>query len=59
MLKRFYKSLFFSRRWYWLLVGIICLFVISYGVPFLFTVARLLVLFLLGGDHPGLYGTVH
>ena len=47
MLKRFYKSLFFSRRWYWLLVGIICLFVVSYGVPFLFTIAKLFVLFLL------------
>ena len=47
MFKRFYKSLFFSRRWYWLLVGVICLFVISYGIPFLFTIAKLLLLFLL------------
>ena len=47
MLKRFYKSLFFSRRWYWLLVAIICLFVVSYGIPFLFTIAKLFLLFLL------------
>jgi uncharacterized protein (DUF58 family) len=44
--KRFYLSLFFARRWYWLLVGIIGLFVIAYGVPFLLTIAELLLLFL-------------
>jgi uncharacterized protein (DUF58 family) len=46
MLKRFYLSLFFARRWYWLLVGVICLFVIAYGVPFLLTIGELLLLFL-------------
>ncbi|GGA87958.1 DUF58 domain-containing protein [Puia dinghuensis] len=45
MLKRFYISLYFSRRFYWLFVGIILVFVVSYGVPFLFTVGQLLLLF--------------
>jgi uncharacterized protein (DUF58 family) len=45
MIKRFYISLYFSRRFYWTFVGIILLFVISYGIPFLFTVAQLLLLF--------------
>jgi uncharacterized protein (DUF58 family) len=45
MIKRFYISLYFSRRFYWIFVGIILLFVISYGIPFLFTVAQLLLLF--------------
>lgn len=44
MLKRFYKSLFLARRWYWLFGGVIFLFVISYGVGFLFTIAQLLLL---------------
>ena len=43
---RFYKSLFISSRWYQLGVGIIVLFVLSYGIPALFTVAQLLLLFL-------------
>src|SRR5260221_14745582 len=46
MLKRFYKSLFFSRRFYWAFVAIIFLFVFSYGLPFLFTIAQILLLFL-------------
>ena len=46
MLKRFYKSLFFARRWYWLFVGVILLFVFSYSTAFLFTIAQLLLLFL-------------
>ncbi len=46
MLKRFYKSLFFSRRWYQAFVAIILLFVLSYGIPFLFVVAQLFLLFL-------------
>src|SRR5882672_7014647 len=46
MLKRFYKSLFFSRRFYGLLVAVIFLFVLSYGVPFLFVIAQLGTLFL-------------
>jgi uncharacterized protein (DUF58 family) len=45
MLKRFYISLYFSRRFYWVFVGIILVFVISFGIPFLFTIARLLLLF--------------
>src|ERR1041384_3787422 len=46
MIKRFYLSLFFSRRFYWIFVGIILLFVVSYGVPILFVIAQLLLLFL-------------
>jgi len=46
MLKKFYQSLFFARRWYWLFVGVILLFVLSYGLVFLFTIAQLLLLFL-------------
>ena len=45
MLIRFYKSLFFSRRFYWAFVGIIFLFVFSYGLPFLFNIAQLVLLF--------------
>lgn len=43
---RFYKSLFISRRWYQLAVGIIVLFVLAYGMPKLLPVAQLLLLFL-------------
>jgi uncharacterized protein (DUF58 family) len=46
LLLRFYKSLFISRRWYQLAVGIIVLFVLSYGIPILFMVGQLLLLFL-------------
>jgi uncharacterized protein (DUF58 family) len=46
MLKRFYKSLFIARRWYWLFAGVIFLFLLSYGMVFLFTIAQLLLLFL-------------
>ncbi|HLI94437.1 MAG TPA: DUF58 domain-containing protein [Puia sp.] len=46
-LSRFYKSLFISRRWYLLAVMVIVLFVVSYGIPVLFTVAQLMLLFLL------------
>jgi uncharacterized protein (DUF58 family) len=46
MLKRFYISLYFSRRFYWLFVGIILVFVAAYGVPLLFPVGQLLLLFL-------------
>ncbi len=46
MLRRFYKSLFFSRRWYRLFVVVILLFVLAFGVPFLFVVAQLFLLFL-------------
>jgi uncharacterized protein (DUF58 family) len=44
MLKRFYKSLFFSRRWYQLFVAVILLFVAAFGIPFLFTIAQLFLL---------------
>src|ERR1700749_1703420 len=47
MLKRFYLSLFFNRRWYLLFTGIIVLFVLSYGIPFLFLLAQILMIFLL------------
>ncbi|MDR3712545.1 MAG: DUF58 domain-containing protein [Puia sp.] len=46
MLKRFYKSLFLTRRFYWIFVAIIGLFILSYGAAFLFPVAQLLLLFL-------------
>ncbi|HEV9036770.1 MAG TPA: DUF58 domain-containing protein [Puia sp.] len=45
MLKRFYKSLFLARRWYWLFAGVIFLFVLSYGAEFLFRIAQLFLLF--------------
>ena len=45
MLKRFYISLYFGRRFYWLFVGIILVFVISFGIPFLYNVGQLLLLF--------------
>jgi uncharacterized protein (DUF58 family) len=41
MLKRFYKSLFFSRRFYLSLVAVIALFVLSYGLHFLFSFGQL------------------
>jgi len=44
---RFYKSLFFSRRFYRLSVGVIILFVLSFGIPFLFVLAQLAALFLM------------
>lgn len=47
MLKRFYKSLFFSRRWYWLFVAVISTFVLSYGIAFLYDVGRIFLSFLL------------
>ena len=42
MLRSFYTSIFFSRRFYWTLVGIIILFVLSYGLPFIFPIAQLI-----------------
>jgi uncharacterized protein (DUF58 family) len=44
MLKRFYKSLFFSRRWYQLFVAVILLFVAAFGISILFTIAQLFLL---------------
>src|SRR5258706_3736257 len=43
---RFYRSLFFSRRFYRLWVAVIILFVLSFGIPFLFVLAQLAALFL-------------
>jgi len=45
MLRRFYKSLFIGRRWYWLFVSVILLFILSYGISLLFIIAQLLLLF--------------
>ena len=48
MIKRFYLSLFFGRRFYQLLAAIIFLFIFSYGLPFLFEIAQMfLFLFVL------------
>jgi uncharacterized protein (DUF58 family) len=47
MLKNFYISLFFARRFYWAFVIVITLFVVSFGLPILFTVAQLCLLSLL------------
>jgi uncharacterized protein (DUF58 family) len=41
MFKRFYLSLFFARRFYAVFVGVVVLFVLSYGMPFLFLAAQL------------------
>ena len=41
---RFLKPLFFSKRFYWTLAGIIVLFLLSYGIPFLFTISKLALL---------------
>jgi uncharacterized protein (DUF58 family) len=46
-MKRLYFSLFFGRRFYWLLASVILLFVFSYGLPFLFEIARIFLLLLL------------
>lgn len=45
MIRRFVKPLFFSRRFYWTLVGLICLFILAYSLNVIFPVAKLLVLF--------------
>ena len=41
MIKNIYQSVFFSRRFYWLLVAVIILFVFSYGLPWLFPIAQI------------------
>lgn len=46
MLRRFYLSLFFGRRFYALFVAVIVLFVLSFGIHFLFVPAQLSILFL-------------
>jgi len=45
---RFFKSIFFSRRFYWMLVAIIVLFICSFGVSFLFEIAQLSFFLLIG-----------
>jgi uncharacterized protein (DUF58 family) len=41
MIKRFYLSLFFARRFYALFVAVIVLFTLSFGIPWLFLTAQL------------------
>ena len=41
MIKRFYLSLFFARRFYASFVVVIVLFTLSFGLPFLFLPAQL------------------
>src|SRR4051812_14904 len=44
LLKRFYLSLFFGRRFFRALAGIALLFIVSFGIPLLFPVAQWLLL---------------
>ncbi|HKH61158.1 MAG TPA: DUF58 domain-containing protein [Flavitalea sp.] len=44
IIKNFIKPLFFSRRFYWTMVGIIILFVLSYSLPVLFPISQLVLL---------------
>lgn len=41
---RFLRPLFFTKRFYWLLTGIIVLFMISFGLPWLYPIMRLVSL---------------
>jgi uncharacterized protein (DUF58 family) len=43
ILKRLYGSLFFGKRFYRLMAIVILLFVISYGIPFLFVITQLML----------------
>ncbi|MBC7826958.1 MAG: DUF58 domain-containing protein [Chitinophagaceae bacterium] len=43
-IKQFIKPLFFSRRFYWALVAIIALFILSYSLPVIFAFVKLLLL---------------
>ncbi|HEY4156363.1 MAG TPA: DUF58 domain-containing protein [Puia sp.] len=47
LLKRFYLSLFFGKWFFRLLASLIFLFVLSYGLPFLFEITQLLLLLFL------------
>lgn len=47
MLKKFYISLFFGRRFYWSMMTVVILFILSYGLPFLFTLSQIAFIFLL------------
>ncbi len=49
LVKRFYLSLFFGKRFYRLLAAIVSLFVISYGLPVAFQIAQLLLVIFIGG----------
>ncbi len=49
LIKRFYLSLFFGKRFYRFLTVVICLFVVSYGLPVLFGIAQLLILIFAAG----------
>ena len=44
IIKNFIKPLFFSRRFYWTMVGVIILFVLSYSLPVLFPISQLVLL---------------
>src|SRR5215204_419065 len=44
IINNFIKPLFFSRRFYWTMVGIIILFVLSYSLPVLFPISQLVLL---------------
>ena len=44
MSTRFIKQLFFSRRFYWTMVGVILLFILSYSIPPLFGISKLILL---------------
>ncbi len=46
MLKRFYKSLFLTRRFFAIVSGLILLFVLAFWIPVLFNIGRLLLIFL-------------
>ena len=41
---RFLRPLFFTKRFYWILTGIIVLFMISFGLPWLYPIMRLVLL---------------
>jgi uncharacterized protein (DUF58 family) len=44
LIKNFIKPLFFSRRFYWALVGIIALFLLAYSFPGIFGMVKLILL---------------
>lgn len=41
---RFLRPIFFSKRFYWTYTAVIVLFLLSFGIPFLFPVAKLVLL---------------
>ena len=44
LIRDFIKPLFFSRRFYWTMVGITVLFILSYSIPVLFPISKLALL---------------